>query len=56
MFAQLFKNIQRGAANDFTLFGLRMFITLWAVFVIILAWSIENKLILGGMIAYEVLP
>lgn len=48
--------VQSEANKDFTLFGLRVVITLWALFVIVLAWTISNKWILGGILAYEILP
>jgi len=42
--------------DNFSLFGLKAFIVLWALFVIVLAMRINNKWLLAGIIAYEVLP
>lgn len=51
-----FEAFQKAASDDFSLLGLRILITLWAIFVVILAWHISNKWALAGMFAYEVLP
>lgn len=48
--------LQQQFASDFTLTSLRVTITLWALFIIVLAWVINNKWILAGILAYEVLP
>jgi len=49
-------DVQQAFYDDFTLFGLRSFIVFWALLIIILAFMINNKWILAGIIAYEVLP
>lgn len=48
--------LQRAAARDFTLFGLKAAIILLALVFIFLALTINNKWVLGGILAYEVLP
>lgn len=56
MLQALFNQVRNQANQDFTLFGLRMTITLWALLVIVLAWTIKSKWVLAGILAYEVLP
>lgn len=51
-----FDIIQKQATKDFSLFGMRLFILAWAIGVIILSWVIDDKWVLAGIIAYEVLP
>lgn len=48
--------VQKQAHDDLTLFALRTVIILWAIFIIILVLTIKNKWVLGGILAYEVLP
>lgn len=48
--------IREGAARDLTLTGEKAFIVLCALFIVYLALTINNKWILAGIIAYEVLP
>ena len=48
--------VQRAAARDFTLFGLKAAIIAVAVLLIILALTINNKWVLGGILVYEILP
>lgn len=50
------KQVQAEFEKDFTLAGLKVAIVLWALIVAIAALSIDNKWILAGMLAYEVLP
>lgn len=52
----LFKKVQQAASDDLTLASLRTLIVLWAVFIIVLTFSIKNKWILAGILAYEILP
>ena len=56
MFSKLFNRVQAQANNDLTLTGLRLTITVWALFVIFLAWYADNKLFLAALLAYEILP
>jgi hypothetical protein len=50
------KRIQSEFARDFTLTGLRLAIVMWSIVIAISALSINNKWILAGILAYEVLP
>ncbi len=52
----IIKDIQRSFARDFTATGLKAAIVIWAFIVVIAALSIDNKWILAGMLAYEILP
>ena len=56
MRSNLAREVRQRFNDDFTLMGLRVFITLWAIAVAILVWFIDNKWILAGIAAYEVLP
>lgn len=51
-----FATIQKKAAQDMTLFSLKAVIIIWSVFVILIALGVNNKWILAGILAYEVLP
>ena len=42
--------------EDFSLTSLKVAIILWALFVIVLVLFVNNKWILAGILAYEVLP
>ena len=53
---KLKNDTQRAFYNNFDLVGLKGFIIFWAFLVILAALSINNKWILAGIIAYEVLP
>lgn len=48
---QQFMSEQGGGA-----FTLKIFISVWALLVIILAWSLDSPWLLAGILAYEVLP
>jgi hypothetical protein len=48
--------VQSNFATDYTLSGLRLLIIVWAFFIIALALIIDNKWVLAGILAYEVLP
>ena len=50
------KKLQAELARDFTVTGLRIIITLWALFIIGLAWIVDNGWVLAGILAYEILP
>lgn len=50
------KKIQSEFARDFTVTGLKTAIVLWSIVVAIAALSINNKWVLAGMLAYELLP
>lgn len=52
----IWARVQQLAARDFTLFGLKFLLIAWAVGVIIAALLINNKWLLAGLLAYEVLP
>lgn len=48
--------VQEKAAHDFTLLGLKAAIIVVAILLIYLALKIDNKWVLGGIFAYEILP
>lgn len=49
--------IRQSFSDDFTAAGLKTAIVIWAIFVIILTlFVIEDKWVLAGILAYEVLP
>lgn len=48
--------LQEALNRDYTLGALKIFIIVWAIFIIFLSLVIDNKWILAGIIAYEVLP
>jgi hypothetical protein len=50
------EKIQGSFSKDYTLASLRLFIIAWAIFIIVISLIIDNKYILAGIIAYEVLP
>lgn len=52
----IIKSVQREFAKDFTTAGLKTAIVLWALIVIFTTLSINNKWVLAGILAYEVLP
>ncbi len=56
MFQDIFNKIRLAAERDFTLVGLKTLIIAWALFVIVLTLFIDNKWILAGILAYEILP
>lgn len=51
-----FEKLRKDASRDLTLFQLKAVIILWAIFVVVLVLLINNKWILAGILAYEVLP
>lgn len=48
--------IQGKFAEDYTLNGLKLLIIAWCIFVIGLTLMVDNKWVLGAILAYEVLP
>ncbi len=56
MFRDMFNRVQTAAANDLTLVGLKTAIIAWCLIIIVLTLSINNKLALGAILAYEILP
>lgn len=56
MLKDIFNKIRELASQDLTLFGLKALIIAWALFVILLTVLIDNKWILAGILAYEILP
>ena len=55
-FKSIQNRVQTSFSEDYTLASLRLFIIAWALFIIVLAFLIDSKWILAGIIAYEVLP
>ena len=53
---EMIKAFRNAANRDFTLLSLKTLIIVWAIFVIILAVIVDNKWVLTGILAYEVLP
>lgn len=53
---ETFRRVQEAFQRDFTQTSLRVVITLWALFIIALAWIVDNNFLLAGILAYEVLP
>ena len=56
MLDQFIKRIRTAFYEDYTLVGLKTAIIVWALFVIVLTLLIDNKWVLAGILAYEVLP
>jgi len=50
------KRLQDQFAKDYTTTALKTIIIVWSIIVIILALVIDNKWVLAGILAYEVLP
>lgn len=50
------ESVRRSFEKDFTLAALRATIITWCLVVIGLAIVIDNKWVLAGILAYEVLP
>lgn len=53
---EMIKKFREAANRDFTLLSLKSLIIIWAIFVVILTLIIDNKWVLTGILAYEVLP
>ena len=53
---QILHKVQQYFSKNYTASMLRLMIIVWAIFVVILALSIENPWLLAGILAYEVLP
>jgi hypothetical protein len=52
----LIRAFREAANRDFTLLSLKALIIIWAIFVVALAIVVDNKWVLTGILAYEVLP
>lgn len=52
----MIESFRRALEKDFTLAALRATIIVWSLVVIGLAIIIDNKWVLAGILAYEVLP
>jgi len=51
------EDLRQSFANDYTAAALKTLIVVWAITVALLAlFVIDNKWVLAGMLAYEVLP
>ena len=55
-FEQTFRNIQSSFERDFTKAALKTLIVLWSLVIVAIALSIDNKFVLAGILAYEILP
>lgn len=53
---QLANNLRSYLAKDYTTGALKMLIILWAIGIIAVALWTDNRWILAGMLAWEVLP
>lgn len=53
---EMIKAFREAANRDFTLVAMKTLIITWAVFVIFLTLIVDNKWVLTGILAYEVLP
>lgn len=53
---EMIKRFRDAANRDFTLVSLKTLIIVWAIFVVFLTLIIDNKWVLTGILAYEVLP
>lgn len=53
---EMIKRFRDAANRDFTLVSLKTLIIVWAIFVIFLTLIVDNKWVLTGILAYEVLP
>ena len=56
MLDKLFQSVRSAANRDLTTFGLKTVIIVWSFIVIALALSTNNKWLLAGILAYEILP
>lgn len=57
MFLGDIKNrVQKQYSEDYSLAALRTIIIAWCIFIIVLALIIDNKVVLSGILAYEILP
>lgn len=53
---EMIKAFRDAANRDLTLLSLKTLIIVWALFVILLTLVVDNKWLLTGILAYEVLP
>lgn len=57
MLKDTWNNVRQSFYDDFTLAGLKTVIVLWALMIIFLVlFVVNNKWLLAGILAYEVLP
>lgn len=57
MYKQWFNQIKQNFYNDFTTTALKTIIVLWAIGIILLVvFVVDNKWVLAGIAAYEMLP
>lgn len=56
MMGELVERLQEKAYDDFSLVGLKAAIIILALILIFLALSINNKWVLAGVLAWELLP
>lgn len=54
--SSVIETVRRQFEKDFTLAALKTTIILWSLIIIALAIIIDNKWVLAGVLAYEVLP
>lgn len=50
------KQFQRDVYGEYSVFALKTFIIAWALLVIVAALWIDNKWVLAGLLAWEILP
>lgn len=50
------RQFQRDVYDEYSVFALKTFIIAWAFLVIVAALWIDNKWILAGLLAWEILP
>lgn len=50
------QKIQEGFAQDFSAMMLRILIIVWAIVVVIAAFTVKSKWVLAGILAWELLP
>jgi len=53
---QRFNEYHNALATDFSTTALRTMIVIWALFVIVLVFFINNSWLLAGILLYEILP
>jgi hypothetical protein len=53
---EVIEKIKKRFEADYTATSLKFMVIAWALFIIFLAIAIDNKVVLAGILAYEVLP
>lgn len=56
VWGEVVSDFRKKASNDMSLTALKTAIIVWALFIILATLFIDNKWILGGILAYEMLP